>query len=90
MSSPLSTIGALFEALQERANEVSPDSTKKHSLVVLLITSFLDAMEEIRLGADFEQFQDLAVLNLIIHGAEEGYSTEELKKFVMSLKRNLE
>jgi len=93
MSSQLSSIGALFAAIQERANEISstnPSNEERHTLVVLLILSFLDAMEEIRLGADFEQFQDLAVLNLIMRGSEEGYTSEELKKFVSSLKRNLE
>lgn len=91
MSSQLSSIGALFAAIQERAAEIAPENgEKKHTLVVLLIMSFLDAMEEIRQGADFDSFQDLAVLNLLMRGSDEGYTTEELQKFVSSLKRNLE
>lgn len=91
MSSHLSSISALLAAIQERAAEIAPETgEKRHTLVVLLIMSFLDAMEEIRQGAEFDEFQDLAVLNLLIRGTEEGYTADELKKFVKSLKRNLE
>ena len=72
MSSQLSSIQQLFAAIQERSVEITKTSGGKKPLITLLIMSFLDAMEEIRLGAEFEEFSDLAVLNLIIRGAEEG------------------
>ncbi len=58
-------------------------------MVTLLIMSFLDAMEEIRMGGDFEEFSDLAILNLIMRGADEGYSNDEIHAFVRSLQRDL-
>ncbi len=90
MSSHLSTLGQLFAEIQSRADEISSGETRgKRPLVTLLIMAFLDAMEEIRMGVEFEEFSDLAVLNLIIRGAEEGYSNEEIHEFVLSLQRDL-
>ena len=85
MSSQLSTLGQLFAEIHARADEIAADGVKK-PLTSLLILSFLDAMEEIRFGAEFDEFSELAVLNLIIRGAEEGYSNEDIQEFVRSLK----
>lgn len=90
MSSHLSTLGQLFAEIQSRADSISSvDERGKRPLVTLLIMAFLDAMEEIRMGVDFEEFSDLAVLNLIIRGAEEGYSNEEIQDFVQGLQSDL-
>ncbi len=90
MSSNLSTLSQLFLQIQEHADAISSIQTNsKEPLVSLLIRSFLDAMEEIKLGVDFEDFSDLAVLNLIIRGAEEGYTNEEIQQFVSTLQKDL-
>ena len=89
MSSRLSTLGQLFEELSARAKEISQgDSAGRTPLVTLLLLSFMDAMEEIRLGADFDEFADMAILNMIVRGNEEGYSRDELQEFVRSLQAN--
>lgn len=87
MSSKLSTLGQLFAEINARADEIS-HSNGKRPLMTLLILSFLDAMEDIRCGADFDEFADLAVLNLIVRGDEEGYSSKEIQIFVRSLQND--
>lgn len=90
MTSRLSTLGQLLAEIQARADEIaSNDGKGKRPLVTLLIMAFLDAMEDIKHGGEFDEFADLAILNLIVRGAEEGYSNEEIHAFVRSLQRDL-
>lgn len=89
MSSRLSTLGQLFEEINARAREISSEDVNGRTpLITLLLMSFMDAMEDIRVGGEFDEFADLAILNVIIRGNEEGYSHEELQSFVRSLQSN--
>lgn len=90
MTSRLSTLGQLLAEIHARADEISlADGRGKRSLTTLLIMSFMDAMEDIKLGGEFDEFADLAILHLIMRGAEEGYSNEEIHTFVRSLQNDM-
>ena len=85
-NSELSTIAQLFIEIQKRAQEISINSENRVGIDSLFVQAIALAMDEIRRGADAEEFQDLAVLNLLSKAYEEGYAPEEIRGFVASLK----
>lgn len=90
MTTRLSTLGQLLSEIHARSREITEASGRgKRPLMTLLIMSFLDAMEDIKQGGEFDEFADLAILNLIVRGAEEGYSNEEIHTFIRSLQDEL-
>ena len=84
------TLGQLIKELKARRDEVAqgPNGDKK-PLLAHLFLAFTDANEEIRMGADFDAFVDIAMLNLILRGAEDGYSNDEIHGFVRKLQEDL-
>lgn len=82
-----SSLNDLIDAIRSRSaliNEGLDDN--RADLGDLFIKSIRKTMKEIRHGADSDDFSELVVVNLIIMGSNEGYSSEEMKDFVMNLK----
>lgn len=83
----MSRLDNLVNAILEEAERVNKaEEDPRVHLTVLLVRAIERTMLEIKRGADSEDFQDLAVINLIIMGAQENYTTAEMGAFVRELK----
>lgn len=83
MSKLVSLISAIKVEV-DRINQSEEDT--RTPLASLLIRSIDKTMVEIKRGANSEDFPDLTVINLIIMGAQEGYSAAEMRGFIEDLK----
>ena len=82
-----SRLGDLVGAiLQEAARINQSEEDTRTELSVLLIRAIEKTMVEIKRGANSEDFQDHTVINLIIMGASEDYTADEMKLFIADLK----
>lgn len=88
MASELSTLTQLLIEIQKRAAELLDPSDSRTGLDTLFIQAIASAMDEIRRGASPEEFQELAVINLLFSASDSGYLRGEIKDFVMSLKQD--
>jgi hypothetical protein len=88
MASELSTLSQLFLEIQKRAAEVLDPNDPRTGLDTLFIQAISVAMDDIRRGASSEEFQELAIINLLFGASDAGYGREEIKSFVMALKRD--
>lgn len=88
MASELSTLSQLFLEIQKRAAEVLDPNDTRVGLDTLFIHAISVAMDDIRRGASSEEFQELAVINLLFAASDAGYERDEIKKFVMALKQD--
>lgn len=83
----MSRLNDLVTAIREEAARIDHDEQDSRlDMSVLLIRSIEKTMVEIKRGANSEDFQDLTVINLIIMGAQEKYTTDEMRRFINELK----
>lgn len=87
MASELSTLAILFTEIQKRAAELLDPTDSRIGLDSLFVQGISTAMDEIRRGASSDEFQELAVINLLFAASDAGYTRDEIKNFVMSLKQ---
>lgn len=88
MASELSTLTQLFTEIQKRASEVLDPFDERMGLDVLFIQGISMAMDEIRRGASSDEFQELAIINLLFAASAAGYHKDEIKSFVRALKQD--
>jgi hypothetical protein len=88
MASELSTLSQLFLEIQKRAAEVLDPTDSRVGLDTLFIQAISIAMDDIRRGASSEEFQELAILNLLFSAKDAHYNVDEIKNFVMALKQD--
>lgn len=88
MTSELSTISQLLLEIQRRAAEVLDAQDPREGLDQVFIRSISRALDDIRRGADVDQFQELSVANLLLSATDAGYSNDEIRRFVQALKKN--
>lgn len=88
MASELSTLSQLFIEIQKRAAEVLDPTDSRVGLDTLFIQAISAAMDEIRRGSNSEEFQELAIINLLFAASDADYSKDEIKGFVMALKQD--
>lgn len=83
----MSRLNDLVTAILEEADRIQhSEEDSRLDLSVLLIRAIEKTMVGIKRGANSEDFQDLTVINLIIMGAQEQYTTEEMRVFISELK----
>lgn len=83
----MSSLSDLINVIKT-ANESfeDPDSAGRVDLGVLFAQSIRKTMKDIHHGANSDEFADLVIINLILEGDKQGYSTDELHEFIMTLK----
>lgn len=83
----MSKLVSLISAIKVEVDRINQSETDtRTSLASLLIRSIDKTMIEIKRGADSDDFPDLTIINLIIMGAQEGYSAGEMRGFIEELK----
>lgn len=83
----MSKLVNLISAIKVEVDRINQSETDtRTSLASLLIRSIDKTMIEIKRGADSDDFPDLTIINLIIMGAQEGYSAGEMRGFIEELK----
>lgn len=87
MASELSTLTQLLIEIQKRAAEVLDPTDTRTGLDTLFLQAITLTLDEIRRGASSEEFQELAVVNLLFSATDANYNRDEIKKFVMALKQ---
>jgi len=87
MASQLSTLSQLLLEIQRRAAEVLDPLDTRTGLDTLFIQAITKALEDIKRGADSDEFQELSVVNLLLEASDAGYSHQEIGDFVRALKR---
>lgn len=85
------SLNDLIDAIRSRSSLINEElNDDRVDLGDLFIKSIRKTMKEIRHGANSDDFSELVVVNLIIMGSNEGYTSEEMKDFVMNLKSDNE
>ena len=85
------SLNYLIDAIRSRSSLINEElNDDRVDLGDLFIKSIRKTMKEIRHGANSDDFSELVVVNLIIMGSNEGYTSEEMKDFVMNLKSDNE
>lgn len=83
----MSGLNDLISTIRSRSALISEEfSDNRTDLSELFIRSIKKTLREIHHGADSDDFSDLVVVNLIMMGAETGYSADEMRVFVLALK----
>lgn len=83
----MSKLVSLISAIKSEVDRINQSETDVRTpLASLLIRSIDKTMIEIKRGADSEDFPDLTIINLIIMGAQEGYTAGEMRGFIDELK----
>lgn len=83
----MSKLNNLISAIRDEVERINQEeSDTRTPLSSLLIRSIDKTIIEIKRGALSEEFQELTIINLIIMGDHEKYSTEEMRAFIEELK----
>jgi hypothetical protein len=83
MNNPDSSLVDLVELIRSRAEEILEYSHDDRTpLEELFEKSIKKTMDDIKRGANSDDFADLVVITMIIEAAKEGYSASRIKKFV--------
>lgn len=84
----MSTLNKLIDAIRAEASFLLEQNQEdsRVDLGVLFVKALRKTLREIGKGADTNDFSELTVINLIIMGAEEGYSADEMRAFIQKLK----
>lgn len=90
-----SSLNDLFTVIVSRSYELSKKEDNRMPLTILFRKAIKKTMKEMRYGEKrdlkldlSDDFSDLVVINLIIMGAEESYTADEMRGFILSLKNN--
>lgn len=84
----MSSFTQLVDAITSRAALLEEPPENRADLGYLFIRALRKTVNEVHRGAKADDFTDLTVINLIIMGADEGYTAEEMRDFISQLRND--
>lgn len=84
-----SSTSHLLSIIQQRSREINKGfNIHRPSIEEIFENAIRKTIIEIKLGANSEDFPDLAIINLLIDAAKADYSNKEIKEFVSKFSHN--
>lgn len=80
------SLNELIEVLRSKSALIESASDDREDFGVLFMKALKKTVIEVQRGANNDEFAELTIVNLIIMGDKEGYSPDEINRFVQQLK----
>ena len=82
----MSSFTKLVDAITQRATELEEAPNGRLTLDALFLKALHKTINEVYKGAEPDDFTALAVINLVIMGADEGHTAEDIKAYITQLR----
>ena len=82
----MSSFTQLVDAITQRATELEEAPSGRLALDALFRKALHKTVNEVHKGAEPDDFTALAVINLVIMGADEGHTAKDIKAYITQLR----